>query len=390
LLIEDRAPGDTSTSLDTGDPVVVRQQAAPSFASLAAAEEFMAFAWAVGIRGRVADPDAEYWKLGINVNRAIDIVRELWLNNGLDIPVNLFVEAPTIRRMAAKLYDGSAWRPQTVVPLRPGDTSTPPLFLFAGGTGLLMEYTDFVRQLVYPGPVYGIPLAGMNRQSAYSQSVGEEAERAVAIIRRIQPHGPYRLIGYSSGGCNTLEAARQLREAGEQVGFLGLLDTGLTDHYWPFDVWLRYMVPEFINSVSKRLLRRKVSAAVPAAERAPRNRPNIIPPRRGTRYEFRFRDPSGPEYPHYTPYWRGDLTPLDGETRFHSLRMWGRYQPARYDGQVTFFLAKGVNPITCSPRLYWSNYLPQIEWVQVPGNHITMMIGRNAAALTAEVARRVI
>ena len=400
LPIEDPAEGSIGAALDAQaihvdaqavhvdaqDAGVARPPPERRFSSAAAAEEFIAAAWTIGIRGKAPKLDAEYWQLGININRALDIIRELWFNEGLDLPVNMFAEAPTMRRMAAKLCDGSAWVPQTLVQLRAGDASTP-LFLFAGGTGLLMEYADFVRQLDYPGPVYGIPLAGMDRRSAYSKTVREEAERAIAVIRRVQPHGPYRLMGYSSGGCNTLEAARALRAAGEEIGFLGLLDTGLTDHYWPFGVWLRYMVPELINSLRKRLLRRKAPAAEPIADRALRNRPNIVPPRRGTRYEFRFRDPRGPDYPHFTPYWRGDLTPLDGETRFHSLRMWGLYEPERYDGHVTFFFAKRANSISCSPRLYWSKYLPDVEWVEVPGDHITMMIARNAARLTAEVTR---
>jgi thioesterase domain-containing protein len=117
-------------------------------------------------------------------------------------------------------------------------------------------------------------------------------------------------------------------------------------------------------------------------------RPDILARRRGTRYEFRFRRPGKPDYWLYSPYWRGDVTPRDGATRLNSLNMWGIYEPARYDGRVTFFVAKGVNPISCNPTEYWANYLADVEWVDVPGNHITMMIGRYAAKLTAEVAAR--
>jgi hypothetical protein len=152
------------------------------------------------------------------------------------------------------------------------------------------------------------------------------------------------------------------------------------------------MVPELVTAVSRRIkvaLGRKVARGAPSpADIAIKDRPDIIARRRGTRYEFRFRDPAHPAYPHYTPYWRGDVTPRDGETRFHSLRMWGRYKPARYDGQVRFFVAKGVNPISCCPTRYWHDYLGDIEWIWVPGNHITMMIGKYASKLTVEVAAR--
>jgi thioesterase domain-containing protein len=51
-------------------------------------------------------------------------------------------------------------------------------------------------------------------------------------IRRIQPTGPYRLLGTSFGGLIAFELALQLRAAGEAVDFLGLLDTSPTACRW--------------------------------------------------------------------------------------------------------------------------------------------------------------
>jgi enterobactin synthetase component F len=42
-----------------------------------------------------------------------------------------------------------------------------------------------------------------------------------------QPHGPYYLFGYSLGGTLAQGIAARLRQRGEAVAFLGLLDT------WP-------------------------------------------------------------------------------------------------------------------------------------------------------------
>lgn len=343
----------------------------------------MAAAWRIGIRGRTFDPDAEYWRLNINVNRALDICREIWFTAGIDFPVNLFAEAPTANLMAARLFDGSALQPQEYLRVRAGDESRP-LFLLTGGTGMILEYTDFVHALEYPGAVYVIPVLGTDRRSAYSGSFREEAERTAALIRRVQYTGPYRLIGYSSGGCVALETARVFRENGATVSFLGLLDTGLTDQHWPFWQWVSYTVPEILDSVKRRLFRSRR----PPPETPTHSRPDIMPGRLGTRYELRFRDPHKPEYPRHTPYWRSDVTPLDALTRSHSLRMWGLYEPAPYDGQVTFFLARSANPVSCSPTGYWRRYLSDIEWVPVPGTHITMMVGRYVARLSAEVSKR--
>jgi thioesterase domain-containing protein len=44
-------------------------------------------------------------------------------------------------------------------------------------------------------------------------------------IRKVQPEGPYFLCGASMGGMLAFEVARQVREAGQEVGLLALIDT---------------------------------------------------------------------------------------------------------------------------------------------------------------------
>jgi len=51
------------------------------------------------------------------------------------------------------------------------------------------------------------------------------AARLVRQIRAVQPHGPYRLAGWSFGGVLAYEVAAQLLGADEPVAFVGLIDT---------------------------------------------------------------------------------------------------------------------------------------------------------------------
>lgn len=60
---------------------------------------------------------------------------------------------------------------------------------------------------------------------ASSASMEELVQRQLSIIRREQAHGPYYLLGYSLGGTVAYAVAAQLRTQGEEVAFLGLLDT---------------------------------------------------------------------------------------------------------------------------------------------------------------------
>ena len=55
------------------------------------------------------------------------------------------------------------------------------------------------------------------------------AARHVAELRKVQPHGPYRLAGFCVGGIIAFEMARQLRAAGEAVDRLIIVDSSATN-----------------------------------------------------------------------------------------------------------------------------------------------------------------
>lgn len=58
-------------------------------------------------------------------------------------------------------------------------------------------------------------------------NLDEVCEAHLATLLAQQPRGPYYLLGYSLGGTLAQGIAARLRARGEQVAFLGLLDT------WP-------------------------------------------------------------------------------------------------------------------------------------------------------------
>jgi thioesterase domain-containing protein len=56
-------------------------------------------------------------------------------------------------------------------------------------------------------------------------SIDARAGELLEALRAAQPHGPYRLAGFCLAGLIAYEMARRLREEGEEVAFLGLIDT---------------------------------------------------------------------------------------------------------------------------------------------------------------------
>jgi thioesterase domain-containing protein len=353
-------------------------------ARLAEIETFLTAAWSSALRGKALDPALPYWALGINSNRALDILRYIWLNAGLDLHVNIFIEAPTIREMAVRMADHSAFESQPVLPMG-GAGGAPALFLLPGGGGFLHEVAELARAFEIPGTIYGVTASGTDGRLPIHDNHYDEAARAAALIQQTQRRGPYNIAGYSLGGCTALETARILRRAGHEVQLM-LLDSGLNEHCWPVSVWLRYITPHFVKRVAGRL---KKNRAV-AEDSARTTLPSLAPPQRGTMFEFRFRNPRHPHYPYHSPHWQSFHPPNYTRMRARAIVMRGLYRPQPYDGPVTFFISRGGDPAACSPRDIWPKYLPNMQWVEASGTHTSMIMGRHARQLADDMTKRLI
>jgi thioesterase domain-containing protein len=111
----------------------------------------------------------------------------------------------------------------TLLPLRRrGDR--PPLFCIHPGGGFAVPYNGLMRSIDTTVPVYGVQARGLLTPAPLPDSIEEMARDYVSQIRRIQPAGPYRLLGWCFGGRVAYEMACQLRDAGHAVDLLVLLD----------------------------------------------------------------------------------------------------------------------------------------------------------------------
>lgn len=150
-------------------------------------------------------------------------LRDRWL---VDIPSAEFAADPTIAGLGARLDDGHRRRRSaaTGALTRLRDGVGTPLFLAAGAGSPAASLLPLVAELGGTEPVYGLQAHGLERRGRADRSVTAAARRAVRDIVSVQPHGPYRLAGYSFGGFVILEAATMLREAGARVEQVVLVD----------------------------------------------------------------------------------------------------------------------------------------------------------------------
>ena len=158
---------------------------------------------------------------------------------GVEVAVRDLYLAPTLGAMANLIDERAADRSpapvtgqSTPLPLRTGGCR-PPLFLVHAIGGSAASYLPLVELLDPAQPVYAFEASDVPAGS----TIRSIAAEYLTELRAVQPHGPYRLAGWSVGGVIAQQLAVDLRSAGADVGLLALLDavpsepdTPLPDH----------------------------------------------------------------------------------------------------------------------------------------------------------------
>ncbi|MDH6267925.1 thioesterase domain-containing protein/aryl carrier-like protein [Rhizobium sp. SG_E_25_P2] len=344
------------------------------------------------------DIAAKTWKLkltpqddllarGLSVNRALRIIADYWRASGTELDVNIFFRCRTMAAIAQAIEAGLAYSDEKLVVLRDGDAERP-LFCYAGGANCFVEMRDMIAALPFSGRVYGLTVTARPFHPNVPPTVEREVRDAVVAIRRIQPHGPYRLLGFSFGGVLALEVARALEAEGDKVDFLGMLDSPLSDHCITASQWLTLMARIVCRQAISRLpvirrqfWRRPAATAFASAE------PSAAA-RKGHRLLLRFLSPVKPDYHLYNPQWMSGFPPRYSAMGEQIIRMKGLYRPRRYENETYFFTSHGRSPIDCSSRDVWSRYLDKALWIEASGTHLSMLVGRNGKALAMKIGER--
>ncbi len=179
--------------------------------------------------------DDDFFALGGTSLQALMVFARIESRLGCNLSPTTIVHAPTIARLAELIRapPGIA-ASKSLVPLRTSGTGLP-LFLVKPGYYGVMHYRYLLKDLKSDRPVFGLQPPPLDGKHRIPRTIKSMAAEYVAEIRRVQPHGPYFLAGYSFGGRVSFEIAQQLVRAGDRVSFLGLIDTGVLGR--PVEGW---------------------------------------------------------------------------------------------------------------------------------------------------------
>ncbi|MFJ4652870.1 non-ribosomal peptide synthase/polyketide synthase [Nocardia sp. NPDC088792] len=186
-----------------------------------------AFAGVLGVE-RVGLDDS-FFELGGNSLLAVQLAAELGGKLGLQIPVLLLFTDPTPGGLAARLRNAEFDVQRAfdvLLPLRTGGTGAP-LFCIHPVGGVAWSFAGLTAHLDESRPIYGLQSPTLGSAVPLPDSIEDWAARYVEEIRRVQPEGPYHLLGWSLGGVIAHAVAVRLQDQGQRVASLAMLDSSL-------------------------------------------------------------------------------------------------------------------------------------------------------------------
>jgi amino acid adenylation domain-containing protein len=167
-----------------------------------------------------------FFELGGHSLLAVKLFTQIEQKLGQKLPLATLFHSPTIEELAKILSQENnlvSW--SSLVPIQPIRNHKRPLFLVHALGGNVIGYQTLVRYLDSEQPIYGLQAQGLDGKQPPHTKVEDMAAHYIQEIRTVQPHGPYLLAGFSSGGTVAFEMGQQLVAQGEQVALLAMFDT---------------------------------------------------------------------------------------------------------------------------------------------------------------------
>ena len=274
----------------------------------------------------VNDIDADFFALGGHSLLAMRLAAQLSSELARQVTPGQVMVASTVGKLSAllasDLSDEQAQRLgfDALLPLRESDGPT--LFCFHPASGFAWQFSVLARYLSPRWSITGIQSPRPTGPMASAANLDEVCEHHLRTLLAQQPHGPYYLFGYSLGGTLAQGIAARLRQRGEEVAFLGLLDT------WP---------PETQNWAEKEAngLDPEVLAEIA------REREAFLAAQQGQA--------------------SGELFSAIEGNYADAVRLLTTAHSAKFDGKATLFVAEKTRQKGMDPQVAWGPWVGELE-----------------------------
>jgi amino acid adenylation domain-containing protein len=315
----------------------------------------------------------DFFELGGHSLIAVRLFAEIEKKFGRKLPLATLFEATTISQLATILQSGCAPSWSSLVPIQPKG-SKPPIFCLHACGAHVFIYRALVSHLSPDQPVYGLQPPGLDGAEEPFNRVEDMAAHYVKEVRRLEPHGPYYLVGDTLGGLFAFEMAQQLNSQGEDVALLAMFDT-----FCPLPA--SFGVRSFSHVIHLKEL--GIKPYLLAAAKSGRRK-------LAKRLADSVADiPLTTEEEAYAENALADGDPIKRTEWGIYLATQVNYVPParRYSGKITYFLARDnqYKSRLDDDRLRWKKLAGEFEVHVIPGRHDTMSDEPQVAVLAEKL-----
>jgi thioesterase domain-containing protein/acyl carrier protein len=322
-------------------------------------EHHLAKIWEDLLDRRPIGIDEDFFELGGDSILAMSLLARIADETGCRLPPGGILQARTIEKLAQALHEDR--RPEDWTPLAPiwTEGTKRPFFCVHPGGGNVLCYLELSKQLGKDQPFFGLQCPGIDGILEPLTDAEALASQYVAAVRRVQPHGPYAIGGWSVGGVLAYEMAQQLRAAGETLSPLAIFDSGILYAC----ALLTVLFPKGDTGILDLL---RMTSVGQLAEFRRRSAPaRIIPDN------------------------------ADDELALRVLRLFSsnmhaiiNYQAKPYDAPLVLFQAEdALVKKRFEPYGEWQRRCDQVVLQTVPGNHLTMVHQPHVHVLAEKLAK---
>jgi thioesterase domain-containing protein len=165
--------------------------------------------------------EKKYLKIFKKLSKSLSLKKYLKIFKKLSKSLSLFFSYVNF----CKIFINSLlYTPSSLVAIRPHGSNYP-VFFIPGAIGTIFYLYHLAHHLNQNQPFYGLQAKGIDGKTLPHKTVNQASAAYINEIKLIQPNGPYFLGGHSYGSYIAFEMAIQLQKQGEEVAFVGIVDS---------------------------------------------------------------------------------------------------------------------------------------------------------------------
>ncbi|MDJ0745818.1 MAG: amino acid adenylation domain-containing protein [Xenococcaceae cyanobacterium MO_167.B27] len=319
-----------------------------------------------------------FFELGGHSLLAMNLMSQISKHFEKNLPLVTLFTAPTIEKLAKAIQEDNQLTYSPLVPIQTqGDKE--PFFCVHPAGGHLLCYVKLSQYLGKDQPFYGLQAQGFYEGDKALETVEDMARLYVKAIREFKPEGVYQVGGWSFGGVVAFEIAQQLKAQGQEVHLV------ILDSYMPIILDKQKEINDkYLVGVLSRVFGGMFGLD------------NLVTPEEladlSVEAQIDYIIDKARQVGIFPPEVEGQQNRRILDVLVGTLKATYSYKRRAYPDKVTVFRANSKHIMAPDPQLVWVELFsildaPEVEIIDVPGNHYTFILDPHVKVLAEKLGK---